>query len=78
MLTITSTELKRRLGYYLQRAESEDIYVTKNKEVIAVISNPKTKAISDFLTLEGCLKERDDGSSYRDLIAEGIMQKRYS
>ena len=39
-MSITATELKTNLGKYLQLAESEDILITKNGKVVAMLSNP--------------------------------------
>ena len=75
MCYVSSTELKNNLSHYLELSNSEPVYVTKNKEVIAVISNPKDKALEDFLALRGCLKNGDEGKDYKDLIIEGIMKK---
>lgn len=75
MCYVTSTELKKNLSLYLKKAELEDVYVTKNKKVIAVISNPNQKAIDRFLKLEGCLKPYDDGAKYEDMIGEEIMKR---
>ena len=38
-MSITATELKLNSGKYLQLAESEDIYITRNGKVIAKLTN---------------------------------------
>ena len=45
-MSITATELKMNLGKYLQLAESEDIFITKNGKVVAKLSNPNGKIAS--------------------------------
>ena len=40
-MEITATELKKNLGKYLEMAEKEDILITKNGKVIAILKNPK-------------------------------------
>ena len=35
MCYVTATELKKNLSYYLERSMTEDVYVTKNKKIIA-------------------------------------------
>ena len=45
MCYVTATELKKNLSYYLEKAQSEDVYVTKNNKVITVMMSPQTKAL---------------------------------
>lgn len=44
-MSITATELKMNLGKYLQLAESEDIFITKNGKVVAKLSNPNADRV---------------------------------
>ena len=39
-MTVTATEFKMHLGYYLEMAGREDIYITKNNKRIAKLTNP--------------------------------------
>ena len=39
-ITITATELRTRLGMYLERSKEEDIYVTKNGILVSRLTNP--------------------------------------
>jgi len=39
-MEITATELKKNLGKYLELASKEDIAITKNGKVIAVLKTP--------------------------------------
>ena len=68
-MMITATELKANVGRYLERAATEDVYVTKNGKVIATISSPARDkqaildslvgiAESNPLTLEQAREER--------------------
>ena len=75
MCKITSTELKNNLSYYLALSSKEDVCVTKNGKITAVITNPRDKNFNEFMKLEGCLSEFDNGESYDDLLKEGIMKK---
>ena len=75
MCFVSSTELKKNLSYYLKKSEQEDIYVTKNKKVIAVISNPGKSSFDIFMSLQGFLKEFDDGRDYKDIIGEEIIKR---
>ena len=54
-MSITATELKLNLGKYLQLAESEDIYITRNGKVIAKLSNPYQDRVDAVKSLYGVL-----------------------
>lgn len=54
-MSITATELKVNLGRYLQMAMSEDIYVTKNGKVIAMLSNPYKDRVEMAKSLAGII-----------------------
>ena len=43
MATITATELKQNLGYYLEKSETESFLITKNNKIIAKLESIKTK-----------------------------------
>ena len=75
MCFVTATELKKNLSYYLSLAQTEEVHITKNKKVIAVLSNPKLSGIERLLALKGCLKDIDDGRPYDEMIGEEIMKK---
>ena len=75
MCYVTATELKKNLSHYLKLSETETVYITKNKRIVSVLTNPKIVALENFLKLEGCLAPYDDGRSYEEIIAEGIMKK---
>ncbi len=54
-MSITATELKLNLGKYLQLAESEDIYITRNGRVIAKLTNPYQNRVDAVKSLLGVL-----------------------
>ncbi len=54
-MSITATELKLNLGKYLQLAESEDIYITRNGKVVAKLTNPYQNRVDAVKSLLGAL-----------------------
>ncbi len=54
-MSITATELKLNLGKYLQLAESEDIYITRNGKVVAKLTNPYQNRVDAVKSLLGIL-----------------------
>ena len=41
MCRITVEELEKNLDYYLEKSNTEDVYVIKENEVIALFTSPK-------------------------------------
>lgn len=54
-MSITATELKLNLGKYLLLAKTEDIFITKNGEVVAKLSNPYQDRVDIAKSLFGIL-----------------------
>ena len=76
MCYVTATELKKNLSYYLEKSASEDVYVTKNKKVITIMTNPRLKAYFDFKNFVEELDLHDDGTiNEEDIIFEEIMKR---
>ena len=77
MCYVTATELKNNLSYYLEKSKEEDIYVTKNNQVISILINPQLKALYDaeriIKTLD--VPEEAKKKSYKELIGEAIEEK---
>ena len=76
MCYVTATELKKNLSFYLKKSETEDVYITKNGEVISYLGNPKLKA---FMELQQLLETVEPSNitddELKDAIAEGILKK---
>ena len=56
-MTITATELKNDLSKYLQLAESEDVFITKNGRVMCKLSSPYVDKMALLESLVGILPE---------------------
>ena len=54
-MSITATELKDNLNRYLSLAGSEDIFISKNGNTIAKLSNPNQDRINAARSLFGVL-----------------------
>lgn len=54
-MSITATELKNNLGKYLDLAEKEEIYVTKNGKIVAKLSNPYQSRVDILESLVGVI-----------------------
>ena len=75
MCYITATELKSNLGYYLNMSQNEDVYVTKNKKVIAVLTNAQKKVLLDSKYKSEEQPEINPDVDYDKLLTEAIMEK---
>ncbi len=54
-MTITATELNDNLEKYLLLTETEDIFITRNGKVIAMLSNPNQDRVNLAKSLFGVL-----------------------
>lgn len=75
MCVVNVTEFRKNIFHYIELCASEDIQVTNNGVVVAVLSNPDKKYYQSLVKLCGCLKDYDTGEDYDDLLGEGIMKK---
>lgn len=58
-MQITATELKMNMGKYLSMASRRDIYITKNGQRIAKLTNPSPDRVAMLDSLVGIAKEGD-------------------
>lgn len=54
-MPITATELKEHLSKYLQLAQSQDIYITRNGKTIAKLTSPYQERVDVAKSLFGVL-----------------------
>ena len=54
-MSITVTELRKNLGKYLAQSSTEDIYITRNGKVAAMLSNPFQDRVDMAKSLFGIL-----------------------
>ena len=66
-MSITATELKQNLGYYLSLAATDTIYITKNGKEIAVLSPPGRSKMSALNSLIGIIPD----AAHREVRALG-------
>ena len=71
-MSITATELKQNLGYYLELAAKENIYITKNGKEIAVLSDPKKAKLQFLESLRGIIP--NDGKTLDDYKSERLAK----
>jgi antitoxin (DNA-binding transcriptional repressor) of toxin-antitoxin stability system len=71
-MQITATELKLRLGYYLEHVSEEDIWISKNGKTIAKLVNPNVSAVD---SISGILKDKiPESTDAQDLRDERILK----
>ena len=54
-MSITATEFKINLKKYLELANTEDIFITKNGKIIAKLTKPYEDRVEKVKTLFGCV-----------------------
>ena len=72
-MSITATQLKSNLGYYLALAATETIFISRNGKNIAVLSSPEAKKTDFIESLRGILP--DDGKTMKEYRAERLSEK---
>ncbi len=72
-MSITATELKENLGYYLSLASKQTIGITKNGKLVAVLASPVLQKESALKSLIGIIP--DDGSNMADIRQERLARQ---
>lgn len=76
MCYITATEFKKNLGHYIKLCEKEDVFVTKNKKVVAKLSHPSKDAVNNFFQLrDSFMEEINEDVDYDEILRKAIMEK---
>ena len=76
MRKVNVTDFRNNLFHYIELSKSEDIQITKNNKVVAVLSNPEKQYYQNLNELVGCLKDYGVNKDYKELIGEEILRKR--
>ena len=69
-MSITATQLKENLGYYLALAATETIFISKNGKNIAVLSSPEARRTDLIDSLRGILPV--EGKTMADYRADRL------
>lgn len=75
MCKVNVTEFRNNIFKYIDLCMSEEIQITKNGEVVAILNNPDVKYYQALIRLCGSLKDGDTHEDYKDMIGEEIMKK---
>ena len=75
MCTVTTTELRKRLSYYLELSTKERVHVTKNNKTLTTIYNGSDDALAHFLSLRGKFEVKEQYEDYRDFVMEEVMKR---
>ena len=58
-MRVSATELKMKMGKYIERAAKEDIIITRNGKDVALLTNINGKKIDALKSLRGIIKDVD-------------------
>lgn len=72
-MIITATELKTNLGKYLELADRQDIFITKNGKSIAKLTSPSINKLSVLDDLVGIIPSQE--TIDKDTIREERLTK---
>lgn len=71
----TATEVKQNFGNYLISSNTEDVFITKNGKVIAVLTSPEKAKFDAIASLRGILPSNMEINEKK--IKEEYMRARY-
>ncbi len=74
VIEITVEELKSNLNKYIELSKTEDVYVSENRIIITVLTNPKIKAFNDLKDLRENINIEKD-INIEKVLEEEIMKK---
>lgn len=75
MCRVNVTEFRNNIFTYIDLCLTEDVQITKNGKVVAILSNPDKEYYQTLIRLCGCLNDGDTGEDYKDMIGEEIMRR---
>ena len=76
MIKIDVNELKENTYKYINLCASQDVEITMNDKVVAVLSSPDASYYQSLFNLCGSLENGDTHEDYKDMIGEEILKKR--
>ncbi len=59
-MNVTATELKNKLGWYLELASKEDVYISKNGKLAAKLCSPNKNKVDSAKNLFGAIPANFD------------------
>lgn len=74
-MQVTATEFKMNMGKYLSLASRRDIYITKNGQRIAKLTNPSPDRVAMLDSLVGIARTEDVSLESLDNIKEERLEK---
>ena len=75
MRQVNVTEFRNNIFHYIELCSTEEVRITKNGKVVAILSSPDVKYYETLMRLYGCLKDGDTGENYKDMIGEEIAKR---
>ena len=75
MKTISITELKKHLSFYLQLSQTEDVCVTKYGKTISLLTNPDRPYLLLLDSLMGKYNPDNQKVDYDELLKEEIFKR---
>ena len=75
MKHITTVEFEDNLDYYIALSMNEDIYITKNGEIITVLTNAEKHRLAFVDQLCGSFGKIDENIDYDKILKHELMKK---
>ncbi len=75
MCKVNVTEFRNNISHYIDLCLTEDVHLTKNGKIVAILSNPDASYYQTLVKLCGSLKDEDSDKNYKDMIGEEILKR---
>lgn len=68
-------EFRKHMSHYFDMCATEDVHLTRNGEIVAILLGPDAAYYQNLNSLLGCLQEGDAGESYDKMIGDEILRR---
>ena len=76
MYYVDELEFKKNVDIYLEKSQTEDVYITRGKEVVSVLMSRQAHALLEADAFIHTLKiDKDDNRSDDEVLAEELIKK---
>lgn len=75
MCSVNVTDFRNNISHYISLSKKENVQITKNGEIVAILSSPDNQYYEALFRLAGALKINEPIKDYKEMIGEEIMRK---
>lgn len=68
-------EFQKHMSHYFDMCATEDVHLTRNGGIVAILLGPDAACYQSLYSLVGCLQAGDTGESYNKMIGDEILKR---